>query len=121
QAARAAATELAPLPRAPKDAALRAMADALTKRAPEVLEANGSDVERARGDGASAGLVDRLTLTEARLDDIAAALPGVADLPAAPTTAARSRAGHGSRAASSSPSHASPGASSAACTRPAPP
>jgi glutamate-5-semialdehyde dehydrogenase len=79
--AREAATVLAPLSRARKDAALHAMADALGKRAPEILEANASDVARARADGTSAGLVDRLTLDEPRLADIAAALRGVADLP----------------------------------------
>src|SRR5262249_9641276 len=38
-------------------------------------------VARARADGTSAGLVDRLTLDEHRLADIATALRGVADLP----------------------------------------
>jgi glutamate-5-semialdehyde dehydrogenase len=79
--AREAATVLAPLSRASKDNALHAMADALGKRTPEILEANASDVARARADGTSAGLVDRLTLDEHRLADIATALRGVADLP----------------------------------------
>ena len=79
--AREAATLLAPLPRADKDAAILAMADALDARQPEVVEANRVDVERAVAAGTAAGLVDRLTLDPARLTAIAAALRDVADLP----------------------------------------
>jgi len=79
--ARVAARALAPLPRGAKDAALHTMADALAKRSAEVVEANGQDLERARGEGTPAGLLDRLTLTEPRLAEIAAALRDVADLP----------------------------------------
>ena len=60
--AREAATLLAPLPRADKDAAIRAMADALDARQPEVIDANRADVKRAIAAGTAAGLVDRLTL-----------------------------------------------------------
>ena len=79
--AREAATLLAPLPRADKDAAILAMADDLDARGPEVVEANRVDVERAVAAGTAAGLVDRLTLDPARLTAIAAALRDVADLP----------------------------------------
>jgi glutamate-5-semialdehyde dehydrogenase len=79
--ARVAARALAPLPRGAKDAALHTMADALAKRSAEIVEANGQDLERARGEGTPAGLLDRLTLTEPRLAEIAAALRDVADLP----------------------------------------
>jgi glutamate-5-semialdehyde dehydrogenase len=79
--ARVAAFELAQLARAPKDAAIRAMADALGKRAAEVLRANATDVERAVASGTASGLVDRLTLTPDRLSGIADALRDVAELP----------------------------------------
>jgi glutamate-5-semialdehyde dehydrogenase len=79
--ARAAAVVLAGLPRGVKDAALLAVADALDKRAPEIVEANDEDVARARADGTAAGLVDRLTLSADRVADVAAALRQVADLP----------------------------------------
>ena len=79
--AREAAVVLAPLTRAARDAALLAMADALEKESASVLAANAADVERARADGTPAAMVDRLTLTESRLADIAAALRQVADLP----------------------------------------
>jgi glutamate-5-semialdehyde dehydrogenase len=79
--AREAAVVLAPLTRAAKDAALLAMADALETESASVLAANAEDVERARADGTPAAMVDRLSLTEGRLADIAAALRQVADLP----------------------------------------
>ena len=79
--ARAAATVLGPATRGVKDAAIRAMADALDARASEVIAANKVDVERAVTSGTAAGLVDRLTLTPERLASIADALRDVAELP----------------------------------------
>ena len=79
--ARVASYLLAPLARAPKDAAIRAMADALRGREAEILAANATDVERAVAAGTAAGLVDRLTLTAERLTAIADALREVAELP----------------------------------------
>ncbi|MFL6071177.1 MAG: gamma-glutamyl-phosphate reductase, partial [Actinomycetes bacterium] len=79
--ARAASTVLGPATRGDKDAAIRAMADALDARAVEVIAANQADVERAVGSGTAAGLVDRLTLTPERLASIADALRDVAELP----------------------------------------
>ncbi|MFB4281309.1 MULTISPECIES: glutamate-5-semialdehyde dehydrogenase [unclassified Nonomuraea] len=81
RAAREAAAELAPLPRAPKDRALRAIADALVARAAEIVEANAPDVERARQQGTSEAMIDRLRLDEARVAAIAEAVRQVADLP----------------------------------------
>jgi glutamate-5-semialdehyde dehydrogenase len=79
--ARAAAAELAVLPRADKDAALNAMADALQGRADEVLEANAEDVTRAEHAGTSAAIIDRLRLTEQRIAGMADGLRKVAGLP----------------------------------------
>ena len=67
--------------RGTKDAAIRAMADALDARADEVLAANRHDVDRAVEAGTAEGLVDRLTLTTERLAAIADALRDVAELP----------------------------------------
>ncbi|MEC4014829.1 gamma-glutamyl-phosphate reductase, partial [Streptomyces sp. H27-D2] len=69
--AKAAAADLAPLPRAAKDAALSAIADALEARTPEIVAANAEDVERARAAGAGESIVDRLTLTPERVAAIA--------------------------------------------------
>ncbi|WP_043634385.1 glutamate-5-semialdehyde dehydrogenase [Nonomuraea candida] len=81
RAAREAAAELAPLPRAPKDRALRAVADALVAHAAEIVEANGQDVERARSQGTSEAMIDRLRLDETRIAAVAEAVRQVADLP----------------------------------------
>ncbi|WP_242905849.1 glutamate-5-semialdehyde dehydrogenase [Actinomadura terrae] len=76
-----AASELAPLPRAAKDAALHAIADALVEAAPEIVKANGADVARAREAGTSEYMIDRLSLTVERIAAIAAAARKVAALP----------------------------------------
>ncbi|MFC4589520.1 glutamate-5-semialdehyde dehydrogenase [Sphaerisporangium corydalis] len=81
RAAREAAAELAPLPRSPKDAALRAVADALVARAKEIVEANALDVAAAREGGTPETMIDRLRLDEKRVDAIAGAVREVADLP----------------------------------------
>jgi len=79
--ARDASVVLRRLTRAQKDHALRAMAQALRDGSEKVLAANAVDVERAVAAGTSPGIVDRLTLTDARLAEIADALATVADLP----------------------------------------
>ncbi|WP_084718734.1 glutamate-5-semialdehyde dehydrogenase [Streptacidiphilus carbonis] len=79
--AKAAANELAPLPRTPKDEALLAIADALVVRTREILEANAEDVERAREAGTSESTIDRLTLNRERVAAIAADVRHVAGLP----------------------------------------
>src|SRR5690606_22931030 len=81
QAAREAAAELAPLPRAPKDAALRRIADALVAATDEIIEANAEDVARAEESGTSAAMIDRLRLDAGRIEAIAAAVRQIADLP----------------------------------------
>ncbi|GAA1828003.1 glutamate-5-semialdehyde dehydrogenase [Actinomadura chokoriensis] len=79
--AREAAAGLAPLPRAAKDAALHRIADALVAAAPEIVKANESDVARARGNGTSEYMIDRLSLSEQRIAAIADAVRQVAALP----------------------------------------
>lgn len=79
--AKAAARRLATLSTEVKNAALNALADALGARAAEVLAANAADLERGRADGLSASVLDRLTLTEARLRGIADDVRNVARLP----------------------------------------
>lgn len=79
--ARLAAAALRLLTRDQKDAGLVAMADALVAATDRIVVANAGDVERARADGTSASIIDRLTLTPTRLADIAEALRDVAKLP----------------------------------------
>jgi glutamate-5-semialdehyde dehydrogenase len=80
-AAKRASRVLATLGSDVKDAALAAIAVALTERAPEILEANARDLDAARENGLSDALVDRLTLTPQRIADIAAGVRKIASLP----------------------------------------
>ncbi|MEE1802625.1 glutamate-5-semialdehyde dehydrogenase [Streptomyces sp. JV176] len=78
---RSAAADLAPLPRAAKDDALLAIADALEVRTHEIVTANAEDVARAREAGTAESVIDRLTLTPERMRAIAADVRDVAALP----------------------------------------
>jgi glutamate-5-semialdehyde dehydrogenase len=80
QRARSAATDLATATRATKDKALRAMADALLTRTPEVLAANEADLTAGREGGMSTALLDRLALSAARVAGMADGLRTLADL-----------------------------------------
>jgi len=78
--ARRAARALAPRDRAAKDAALRLIARGLETHAPEILAANAEDVARARAQGTSAAVVDRLALDDARVRAMAHAVEEIAAL-----------------------------------------
>src|SRR5690349_17820827 len=80
-AAKEAAAALAPLPRSAKDAALRAIAEALIARSAEIVAANEKDLARAREAGTEAYMLDRLSLTTDRVTAIAEAVRQVAALP----------------------------------------
>ena len=79
--ARRAARELARASGAEKDRALLAMAAGLTHSCARILAANAGDVTAARAAGQTAAFVDRLTLTESRIDAMARGVRQVADLP----------------------------------------
>ncbi len=79
--AKAAARRLSTLSTETKNAALNALAAALESHAGEILAANATDLERNRADGLSDAVLDRLTLTEARLQAMAADVRNVARLP----------------------------------------
>lgn len=64
-----------------RNAALRAMARGLREHKAEILEANEADVAAAREAGTKDSLVDRLALTDARIEDMASALEDLAELP----------------------------------------
>ena len=67
--------------RAWKDRGLRAIAAALLERQTQILAANTKDVAAGKANGTSAALLDRLTLTDARIQGLAAALESLANLP----------------------------------------
>ncbi len=60
---------------------LKRSADALAKRAGEVLDANALDVAAAPDFGLSSAAIDRLTLDPKRIEEVARALVEVASLP----------------------------------------
>jgi len=67
--------------RAAKDRWILASAKALESRASEILEANAKDVAAAPGYGLNTAAIDRLTLTSARIQQMAEGLRQVASLP----------------------------------------
>ncbi len=78
---RKAARRMGQANRAWKDRALRAIGTALVENRKHVLDANSKDVALGRANGTSAALLDRLTLTPARIDGLVAALENLAGLP----------------------------------------
>ncbi len=64
-----------------KNEALQQMARGLEEKTAAVLEANRADLERAHAAGLARAFVDRLTLSESRIEDMAAGLRQVALLP----------------------------------------
>ncbi|GAA4553393.1 aldehyde dehydrogenase family protein [Amycolatopsis samaneae] len=81
RAAKRAAPSLAAADAGAVDAALVGMAERLLSHRAEVLEANEADVARARAEGMSAGLLDRLTITPERLTGMAEQLRLLANAP----------------------------------------
>jgi glutamate-5-semialdehyde dehydrogenase len=81
QEAKAAARVLALTSTEQKDRALRSAAVALRKGMPHILETNASDRKAAEAAGRPASFIDRLTLTEARVEAMARGLEEIAALP----------------------------------------
>jgi glutamate-5-semialdehyde dehydrogenase len=79
--AKAAARALAVAGTAAKDGALHVAADLLEERTDELLGHNATDVDRARGEGATDAQLDRLRLNRERVVAMAGALRQVAALP----------------------------------------
>jgi glutamate-5-semialdehyde dehydrogenase len=81
RAARDAARALALCPTKIKDDALVQMAHGLVEKTAALLEANRADVERARSRGVARAFLDRLALSEARVEEMAHGLREIAALP----------------------------------------
>ena len=79
--AKAASRRLAVVSTDEKNALLLAMADELTARKKEILEANRKDVEAGQAAGLTGALLDRLELTEKRFADMVEGVRQVARLP----------------------------------------
>jgi len=81
RAAREASRTLARATARVKHDALLQMARGVEEKMAAVLEANRADLERARGQGHPRAFLDRLTLTEGRIEDMATGIRQVAALP----------------------------------------
>ncbi|MBO5797292.1 MAG: gamma-glutamyl-phosphate reductase, partial [Clostridia bacterium] len=80
ESARAAARSLATAGTAAKNAGLLAMAEALLTNSEEILTANAADIEAAKAAGMRPSLIDRLTLTPARIQGMSDGVREVAAL-----------------------------------------
>jgi len=78
EAAKLASREMASAPPATKDAALAATARLLGERKDEILEANAADLVDERTAGLTEALLDRLTLSEGRIEAMAEGVRAVA-------------------------------------------
>ncbi|MBU4310812.1 glutamate-5-semialdehyde dehydrogenase [bacterium] len=79
--AKRASKELAGLSTSAKNSILRNMARGLSKGKKGILKANERDVELAKKKGLSRALIDRLTLTPSRIENMTKSLREVASLP----------------------------------------
>lgn len=64
-----------------KNEALLQMARGLEEKSKAILDANRVDLEQARGEAVSKAFLDRLTLTEGRIEEMAQGLRQIAQLP----------------------------------------
>src|ERR1017187_336965 len=78
---RDASRALAKLDAPSKNAFLRAMADGIEKSADRIKSANAKDIESGKKAGLSSAMLDRLTLTEKRIGEMAKGVREVAALP----------------------------------------
>lgn len=81
QQARAASRDMAAVSSGAKNAALLAIADALSDRRAELIRENAKDVAAGEQNGLDAALLDRLALDDARIDGMIEGLQQVAALP----------------------------------------
>ncbi len=81
QRARAAAAGLREAPAAARTRALEILSAKLTTAEPDILAANVRDVEAARANGVTEALIDRLSLSPARIAGMAEAVATIAAVP----------------------------------------
>ena len=81
KAARSAQKTLGRASRADKDATLAVMAEAIDSNRAAILEANAQDLQRGQENNTAGALLDRLQLTDERIDGLVSALGELAGLP----------------------------------------
>ncbi len=77
-AAKKASVSLRSLTAESKNAALRAMANAIDRQRPEIKAANGRDFERGKAKGLAAAFLDRLAMTDKRIDEMIGSVTEIA-------------------------------------------
>lgn len=80
-AAKAASRSISKATANQRDRALRCTAQLLRERSRDILEANARDLSSAEASGLSPAMIDRLRLTDERIEGIARAVEEVAELP----------------------------------------
>ncbi len=78
--ARAASRELALVDGRTKAGAIKAMAGALLKKKALIIKANSKDLKLAKARGLSSAMIDRLTLSESRIEAMSASLSEIAKM-----------------------------------------
>lgn len=81
QRAKAASGLLATASSDKKDAVLAALAEQLRMNQDAILKANAADLDAGRASGLASGLLDRLTLNQARIESLASAVEDIRALP----------------------------------------
>ena len=81
ESARASLPALLALDGAQRAALIRLMAAAIRRRTASILQANADDVATGTRAGLSTAMLDRLTLDEGRIEQLAQALEAVAEQP----------------------------------------
>ncbi|MBP5605307.1 MAG: gamma-glutamyl-phosphate reductase, partial [Ruminiclostridium sp.] len=79
-AAKKAELEMSAVGTVTKNAALRAIADELIKNKDTIIKENKRDIENAKANGMTEAFIDRLTLTEARIEGMSEGVRQVAEL-----------------------------------------
>lgn len=79
--ARTASIQMAALAPEKKEQALKAIAQALSDRKPEIVSANQADLAQAEKDNVSAVLIKRLNFDEEKIEEVIAAIEKLVELP----------------------------------------
>lgn len=79
--AKDAAAELSVASTDAKDTALKEMAASLRRRSNQILSDNAKDMKAGEGKGLTGAMLDRLQLTDDRIEGVAAGLEAIAELP----------------------------------------
>ena len=81
RAAKMAAREMMTLDKTDKNNALQAISEGLLAHKQDILDANAIDLKKAKENGITDAMYDRLTLDEKRIEALSASVKSLIDLP----------------------------------------